>query len=237
MLNPSDEKYLVNHPIVHKYRIKPDLLRFRWVRYIKDIFINERIVEVPFALQALSGLSRDKKILDLGCGESILPLQLAVLGYQVTGLDCREYPYPHPNLCFVQGNILSLPFAPESFDAVLSISTLEHVGRGSYQDPVAEDGADSQAVKEIERVLVKNGLFILTIPYGQAKVTPHQRIYDEEKLQQLLKFFEIEEKRYFVNFREKGRLNHWQEMDIDRASCVEFVRYTDCVCLVKARRK
>ena len=60
---------------------------------LKSVFINERIVEIPFALTGLAKVARGAKILDIGCSESLLPLYLAGAGFHVTGLDFRNYPY------------------------------------------------------------------------------------------------------------------------------------------------
>lgn len=92
-------------------------------------------------------------VLDAGCGEmrytrllkrrygekiEIIPLDLIAipdLGYQ-----------------FVQGNIMSLPFRDESFDAIICLSTLQLV----------ED--DRKALEEFHRVLRRGGKVIITVP-------------------------------------------------------------------------
>jgi len=70
----------------------------------KAVF-SERIIEYPLVFQYL-----DKNwgsILDFGCVEDLLPIHLASLGHDVTGLDFRPYPFTHPNLEFVRADILS----------------------------------------------------------------------------------------------------------------------------------
>ena len=74
----SDEKnFFINNPIFVKYKKRFDLLKFQSKQILKSVNINERIVEIPFAIQALADLQRAAKVLDLGCTESPLPLQLA----------------------------------------------------------------------------------------------------------------------------------------------------------------
>ena len=160
----SGANYFINNPIFVKFKKRFDLFKFKSQQVLKSVNINERIVEIPFAIQAVAALPKRAKILDLGCTESSLPLQLAALGYSVTGFDFREYPYGHPNLTFVQGDMTKLPFDKENFDAILSISTLEHVGIGFYADPQEAQQADKKAIGEIARVLKPNGLFVLTAP-------------------------------------------------------------------------
>ena len=60
--------------------------------------VTERIVEVPFAMAALSRLGPGTRILDIGSAESTFPLSAASLGYRVTAIDPRPLAYSHPNL-------------------------------------------------------------------------------------------------------------------------------------------
>lgn len=88
-----------------------------------------------------------------------------------------------------------MPFPDENFDAVIAVSTIEHIGLGAYGDPVQE-GADSKAIKEIHRVLKPGGRLILTTPYcAEYRLAPwrggQERYYDETTLQRLLGSFEI----------------------------------------------
>ena len=124
MMSDKDSTYFINNPIFLKYKTRFDLFNFRSTKYLKSVFINERIIEIPFAIACLNALPKGQKILDLGCTESTFPLQAATLGYRVTGFDFRPYPYAHPNLRFVQGDILKLPFEAEEFDAAFCRSAL-----------------------------------------------------------------------------------------------------------------
>ena len=58
-----------------------------------------------------------------------------------------------------------MPFPDENFDAVIAVSTIEHIGLGAYGDPFQE-GADARVVKEIHRVLKPGGRLILTTPFA-----------------------------------------------------------------------
>ena len=66
-----------------------------------EFSVNERIVEYPF-VHANINLEKGK-ILDVGCGPSKLPIELASRGYQVYAIDLQEY-FPllrHQNFTFV----------------------------------------------------------------------------------------------------------------------------------------
>ncbi len=231
----NNKNFFINNPIFVKYKKRFDLLKFQSKQILKSVNINERIIEIPYAIQALADLPRQAKVLDLGCTESPLPLQLAGLGYQVTGFDFREYPYQHPNLKFVQGDITKLPFENNHFDAVISISTLEHIGIGFYDDPTEVAAADKKAMGEVIRVLKPGGLFVLTAPYGTGSITTHQRVYDEGSLAQLLTSLQLKNIRYFkTDHLPQAVCNTWVEINKEEASQVASPTQTRGVCLVTA---
>jgi len=127
----ENKNYYINNPIFIKYKRKFNFLKFSRVKKVKKVFINERIVEIPFVIQNIP-VSTDVKILDLGCMESSLPIHLASVGYNVIGVDMRPFPYSHPNFKFIEADIVNLPFPDEDFGAVSCVSTLEHIGLSFY---------------------------------------------------------------------------------------------------------
>jgi len=229
--------YFINNPIFVKYKTRWDFFRLKRKRVLKTVFVNERIIELPFAIESLCALPKGAGILDLGCTESLFPLQAAGLGYHVAGLDFRPYPYAHPNLTCVRGDMCRLPFENDKFDGVFSLSSLEHVGIGFYEDPASCREADRTAVEEIYRVLKEGGLFVVTVPYGKASVNSHQRVYDAEGLKTLLEKFDIQEKKHFQNFTKDGVPgNFWEQVSPEKAAQVESAENTAGVCLIKATK-
>ena len=147
------------------------------------VITTERVVEYPFVYQNLTGLTGP--ILDIGCVHSRLPIALASRGHRVVGLDFLPYPYRHPNLQAVRGDATRTPFHATSFDAVLAVSVIEHIGIGHYGDPSAE-GADREAVREIARILKPEGRSVITLPFGRSLIDDSKRVYDAPHLQRLL---------------------------------------------------
>jgi SAM-dependent methyltransferase len=146
--------------------------------------VNERIVELPYAFRALNGLDAESTVLDIGAAESIVAFSLASLGYQTTALDLHPYPLEHPRLQSVQADILTWE-SPNPFDAVLCISTLEHIGLGAYGDDPSE-AADIRAMKRIQRLTKPGGRLVLTVPFGAASGDRSQRGYEQADLDRLL---------------------------------------------------
>ncbi len=151
--------------------------------------VNERIGEIPFVLGALAALPRGKKILDVGCCESTLSLNLAVSGFLVTALDPRPYPFAHRNL-----EVVTLPieaFSPdEPYDAVVLLSTIEHLGIGSYGLDEGER-LDLRAMRHLRELLAPDGLLVLTTPFGAPQVNELERTYDVAGVHELLAGFDL----------------------------------------------
>ncbi|MCF4967337.1 class I SAM-dependent methyltransferase [Nostoc sp. CMAA1605] len=158
---------------------------------------NERILERVFVLQSLSRLydSNEVKILDVGSAESLISYELATLNYSVTAIDIRPTALFHPNLQFIKSDICKPVIPPASFDCVIALSTLEHIGLGWYGDEQGES-YDIEAVKQINLLLKPEGKFILTVPYGKKAVTPVHRIYDKASLQTLTQDFTVMQTSY-----------------------------------------
>jgi len=102
------------------------------------------------------------KILDVGCGPGVFLRDAASLGHQVIGVDGAEAMVrkAEENLRkqgltrarVFQADIENLPFPDNSFDIVLCIGVLSYLS------------SDDEALKEIRRVVRKNGMVILGLP-------------------------------------------------------------------------
>lgn len=181
-----------------------DRMRLRLIdigqRCISLFGCTSRTAEYRFVFENLP--KAGSTILDVGCCDSLLALKLARKGYKVYGIDTRWYSERHPNLTFVQGDVLSTPFPDEFFDAVIAVSTIEHIGLGVYGDPVHEN-ADTMAVREISRILKASGRFIVTIPFvGEYRLATwlggQERYYDTDSIHKLFDGFQIQAQQFFI---------------------------------------
>jgi len=135
---------------------------------------------VPFVLRALD-LAPNSRILDVGSQWSILPVQLAALGYRTVASDLAGLAVRGSGPEVVRADIRRAPFRSGSFDAATMVSTLEHIGIGFY-DPRGADDADVEVMKELRRIVRPRGLVVLTVPFGRPGAGPLQRSYDRARL-------------------------------------------------------
>jgi SAM-dependent methyltransferase len=155
--------------------------------------VNERIVEIPHVYRALARVEPGGKIADVGAVESLVALSLAMLGYDVTAIDLRPYPFEHPKLRSVTGPVEDWDERPETFDAIVCLSTIEHVGLGAYGEDATDDRADIAAMKRMRELLKPGGLLVLTTRFGTAGEDEFQRTYDRPRLEELLEGWQVEE--------------------------------------------
>lgn len=120
--------------------------------------------ECAFAATNLARL-QPTNVLDIGSYRHFLLGLMA--HYQVTSLDVRERHPATPHETVVTGDAKSLRLVGESFDAVVSLCTLEHLGLGRYGDAY-DLNADVAAFEEMKRVLRVGGslIFSTTVTRG-----------------------------------------------------------------------
>jgi SAM-dependent methyltransferase len=128
---------------------------------------DERLVEVPWVLSRL----RSGRVLEVGWAFAE-PAYLAALVEaapgELVGVDLAEG--EAPGFETVVGDARDLPFEDTSFDQVLLVSTLEHIGADNEVYGV-EGGPDqsgrSAALRELRRLLRPSGRLLVTVPLGE----------------------------------------------------------------------
>ena len=90
----------------------------------------------------------------------------------------------------MSADLRALPFEAESFDLVLCISTLEHVGLDNavYGLSSKQDSSGMRkALEELGRVTAEDGRIVLTVPCG---IEEHHGWFVQRAASQWLHFFE-----------------------------------------------
>ncbi len=191
-LGGSDAE-LLNHAESHRgFRSQaglwfnpPDVVRYS-AGTVELSVMTERSIEVPFVISSVTSLAESgASVLDVGCSESLIPFELASIGYDVTGIDLREYPLHHPNLTTVATPLEDWD-TDEAFDVVVCLSSIEHFGLGTYGEEVSTERLDHTAMQLLLKMIKPSGLLVMTIPFGETDVTPVQRMYDRDDIDELL---------------------------------------------------
>lgn len=120
------------------------------------------------------------KVLDIACGDGYGARRLASVVAEIHGGDIDAENVAHarslttePNVYFHVQDVMATTFADNSFDAVLSMETIEHV------DDVA-------CLRELQRVLRPGGLLILSTPQNSLGHIPINTAHRQEySLQQI----------------------------------------------------
>jgi SAM-dependent methyltransferase len=132
-----------------------------------DAASDERAIEIPWCLARYAG---ERRVLDAGYAfaEPAYLAGLTALGAgELTGVDLSASEVP--GLRSVVADVRQLPFPDGSFDLAFCISTLEHVGRDNeiYEvDARRETSGDEAALRELRRVLGRDGRLLVSVPTG-----------------------------------------------------------------------
>lgn len=156
--------------------------------------LDERAVEMPLALTA-AALDRPGEVLDAGSALN-LPLVRSLAGrpharvthFTLPGSNEPVLPGHEDHFISAFGDLRSIPYGDATFDRVVCVSTLEHVGMDTTRFGAARSGAGdaSRAVAELVRVLAPGGTLLVTVPYGRAADHGWFRVLDRAGLKSLL---------------------------------------------------
>lgn len=124
-------------------------------------------------------LCKDRLILDLGCGLGKHLLFWHTNGYKITGIDIEpkciqkiiEY---DPSVDAKVGNILELPYDDESVEYAISYGVVEHFEEGPQN-----------ALTEMRRVLKKDGIAFVSVPFDNPLYRIISRIKNNSILRML----------------------------------------------------
>ncbi len=107
-----------------------------WYASSKSIMKTQENITIR-ALELLNLKKKDALILDAGCGPGFTAMYLNEIGYKTIALDIiiefLKY-YDIKELNPIGADMCFLPFKPNSFDAIISISALQWIYRDIYSD-------------------------------------------------------------------------------------------------------
>ncbi len=196
---------------------------------------SQRAIEYPWVLKQFKLLKPEAIVLDVGCAESLLSHELVARKYRAIGIDIREYPFKNKSVLFMKRNVLDTGFPSDIFDAIILVSTVEHIGLSAYNQVALDDEGDMKAMKELYRVLKPRGIIIMTTPYigkKQFRISKFERNYNRERLTKLVKDFHILKEEYFYPKRiGRSRRLIWMKLSREQIDKVSFLEI-GLACLI-----
>lgn len=130
-----------------------------YLRFLSAYIFAERFVD-------------NKSVLEIGFGAGYGANYLSRSALSYVGIDswkeevlyCQSK-YGKNNMIFIQGDGVNLPSKNNSFDVVISLQVIEHIGPNRVFDYLSE----------IKRVLKDKGIFILSTPNRELRLLPFQK--------------------------------------------------------------
>jgi SAM-dependent methyltransferase len=166
------------------------------------IGFDERVVEYPWLLSRLP----PGRVLDAGSTlnqahilDRVLP---RVEELHIVTLAPEPFVLADPRVTYAYADLRDLPYPEGRFDAVVSVSTLEHVGMDmtpyGIEAPRAEDPAAEvrRAVDELVRVLAPGGILLATVPYGRREDHGWFRQFDRAEVDEVVAGAAVDVYRY-----------------------------------------
>lgn len=133
----------------------------KWYDQNAQKYSDSQMKKTPFDLLKLFAgyLPSKSKVLDAGCASGRDSNELQKMGFDITGIDISKgllaiAKKTFPQVKFVEGNFLKLPFENASFKGIWAHASLLHF---ETEDDVIK------ALKEFARVLEKHGVLLLRV--------------------------------------------------------------------------
>lgn len=136
-------------------------------RLIPNKIGGKTVIEHLHRYSWILDIIKDKKVLDIACGEGYGSNLMSDVATEVVGVDLSskiivhaQEKYKRSNLKFLTGNASNIPFENETFDVVVSYETLEHLNE------------HDEMISEFYRVLKNDGILIIS--------TPEKKVYSDK---------------------------------------------------------
>jgi SAM-dependent methyltransferase len=189
----------------------------------------DRQAEYDFVLRNLLSLDIRAKILDAGCSSSAFSskIKFSRNRCEIIGIDliteANSLGFP-----LIIMDAMNIGFKDRSFDQVICLSAMEHIGLANDDDVGANYknlnhriNGDALAMKEIWRVLKDKGTLILSVPYGRLIIKQQgYRVYNKKSLSILTTMFFALKKEYYC--LRKGKWTKCNELEANNSTLLEY---------------
>jgi 2-polyprenyl-3-methyl-5-hydroxy-6-metoxy-1,4-benzoquinol methylase len=131
----------------------------------KEIYTYDRFADIKrlefIRKNLFSTLPANGRVLDVGCGNGIISLQLGKDGFNIKGIDVSDKAIqkaqannPFANVTFEVADAEKLKASGETFDAIVCSEVLEHLNN------------PGRLLRELIPILKDTGILLVTVPNG-----------------------------------------------------------------------
>jgi SAM-dependent methyltransferase len=191
--------------------------------------MDERVVEYPWVLARVP--HGEARLLDAGSTlnfpwvadhPALLDKSVVVLTLAPEGVLGRR------SFSYLYGDLRDTLLRDACMDAVVCLSTLEHVGMdnraytGDPGDAAHDPRAFRDALREIRRILRPGGLLLLTVPFGQSQDLGWLQQFDQDGLAEIRAAFggNVREQHHFLHRPGAG----WQRAEASECERARFLQ-------------
>lgn len=190
--------------------------------------LDERIVEYPWLLANLA--DRGQAVFDAGSAMNhdfvVTHPKMSNKRLTIMTLSPENQCYWQHGVSYLFGDLRSIPLQDGLFDAIVSVSTLEHIGFDNtlFSPDAAVSEVDDQAylrcLSEMHRLLKLGGRLYLTVPFGVAAGGQTFQIFNPDRIRELEAAWPgtVESERYYL-------YNHhgWNVSNLESCRNAEYV--------------
>jgi 2-polyprenyl-3-methyl-5-hydroxy-6-metoxy-1,4-benzoquinol methylase len=142
-----------------KLALRSPLIPFTGERFVPGYRDGSTDLEHVHRYCVALPLAKNRRVLDIACGEGYGSDLIAQVAHSVTGveldvhvIDACTRQYRRDNLTFRQGDIFKTPVEDSSFELVVCFETIEHVSE------------HAKAIMELKRVMTADGVLLISTP-------------------------------------------------------------------------
>ena len=167
------DKYSFDDCVTTSERIIPELYEEsveQWVLFLKHKYAYEL---------ALSFIKETDKVLEIGCGDGYGSHVLSASGAEVVAIDVDSTSVNYARSKYIKDNLVfeafdgrNINYNDHSFDVILSFQVIEHV-----------DSVENYLLN-IKRLLKPDGMFIITTPNRNYRLTANQKPWNSYHLRE-----------------------------------------------------
>ena len=149
-------------------RLFPLLQRFIVRTFHQYVLRKKRYrrLSTPWILNRITNKGNVLDIGGIGAGPiQDLTAELLRRGSIVTEVDIEKTSFEHPNLTCIETNILTTDFEPDSFNTILAIHVMQHIGnKWKGKNDIFDNAGDVKCIEQIYKWLKPGGMAFIETP-------------------------------------------------------------------------